>query len=146
VSAELTIIGSEPPEPINGLPIQAIRFLDKRNAIDRARLNEILLSSHVMLFPARADCSPIALCEAAAYGIPVVASDVGGIGTIVTEQTGRLMPSSSTPEQYADAVVEMIGDADRYRAYIRSSRQRYEELLNWDKWAQSVLTFCEQLI
>ena len=55
-----------------------------------------------MLFPTRADCTPIALCEAAAYGIPVVAADVGGISSIVTPNTGRLMPATSTPEDYAE--------------------------------------------
>jgi len=146
VDAELPIIGAEPPEPVNGLPIRAIRFLDKRKAADRARLNGILLSSHVMLFPARADCSPVALCEAAAYGIPVVAADVGGLPSIVTEQTGRLMPATSTPEEYADAVMTMIENPDRYHEFIRASRQRYDELLNWDKWATTLLKFCEQLI
>jgi glycosyltransferase involved in cell wall biosynthesis len=146
VDVELTIIGTEPPEPVNGLPLRVIRFLDKSKAADRARLNEILLSSHVMLFPTRADCSPLSLCEAAAYGIPVVAADVGGISTIVTEQTGRLMPSGSSPEEYADAVIAMIENSGRYREYIRASRQRYDELLNWDKWAETLLTFCEQLI
>jgi glycosyltransferase involved in cell wall biosynthesis len=146
VNAELTIIGSEPPEAINGLPIQVIPFLDKHKGADRERLNKILLSSHVMFFPTRADCSPMVLCEAAAYGIPVVGADVGGISTIVTEQTGRLMPSSSTPEEYAAAVFDMIGDVDRYREFSRSARQRYEDLLNWDRWAESLLIFCEGLI
>lgn len=146
VDAELTFIGTEPPEGHGGLPVRVMGFLDKRKARDRRTLREILLSSHVMLFPSRADCSPIALCEAAAYGIPVVASDVGGIGSILTEKTGCLMPNGSAPEDYASAVIDLIGDGVRYREFVRSSRERYEEVLNWDKWARSLMKFCEELI
>ncbi len=146
VDVEMTFIGTEPPEGHGGLPVRALRFLDKRRARDRKTLRKILLSSHVMLFPSRSDCSPIALCEAATYGIPVVAADVGGISSIVTERTGRLMPSDSSPEDYAAAVMDLIGDRERYRDLVRSSRQRYDEVLNWDKWAESLIKFCEQLI
>jgi glycosyltransferase involved in cell wall biosynthesis len=146
VEVELTVIGSEPPGEDNELPVRIIRNLDKRRSRDRTLFREILLASHAMLFPSRGDCSPIALCEAAAYGIPVVAADVGGISSIITEHTGRLMPTGSTPEDYATAVMDLIGDPQRYRNLVLSSRQRYDEVLNWDKWAQSLLAFSEQFV
>ncbi len=51
VNAELTIVGSQPPETIDQVHVRIIPYLDKRRARDRATLREILLSSHVMLFP-----------------------------------------------------------------------------------------------
>ena len=57
------------------------------------------------------DCTPIALCEAAAYGIPVIASDVGGVSTIVTEGNGRLMPPGSSADDYTTAVLDLVRDA-----------------------------------
>ena len=146
VDAELTIIGTEPPERQDMPGLRVIPFLDKRKARDQRTLREILLSTHFMLFPSRADCTPIALCEAAAYGVPVVSSDVGGIRSIVTERTGRLLPSSSGPDDYASAIRELIGDPTLYRAMVRSSRERFEEVLNWDQWAKSLLEFCELLV
>jgi glycosyltransferase involved in cell wall biosynthesis len=146
IDAELIIIGAPPPESVDGRTIRIIPFLDKRRSRDRAALREILLSSHVMLFPTRADCSPIALCEAAAFGIPVVAADVGGIKSIVTPQTGRVIHATSAAENYAAAVLDVIGNAHRYREYIRSARQRFDEVLNWDKWARSVVEFCRELL
>ncbi len=49
------------------------------------------------------------------------------------------MPANSTPENYAAAVMDIIGDPLRYRDFVQSSRRRYEEVLNWEKWAESLL-------
>jgi len=146
LEAELTIIGMTPPERVDGAAIRVIPYLNKHKPRDRRILQEILLSSHAMLFPTRADCSPSVLCEAAAHGVPVVAADVGGISSIVTNQTGRVMSLQSTPEDYAAAVMELVSDPDRYREMIRSSRQRFDEVLNWNTWAESVVRFCEELV
>jgi glycosyltransferase involved in cell wall biosynthesis len=146
VDVQLTVIGCQPPGDENGRPARVVPFLDKRRSRHRKRFREILLASHVLLFPTRGDCTPIALCEAAAYGIPVVASDVGGIGSILTERTGRLMPTGSTPEDYATAVMDLVRDAQQYQEFVQSSRQRFDEVLNWDKWAQSLLEFSRQIV
>jgi glycosyltransferase involved in cell wall biosynthesis len=146
VNAELTIVGSTPPQKPKLPGVRVVPFIDKRRERGRRTFREILLESHFMIFPSRADCSPVALCEAAAYGIPVVASDVGGIRTVVTERNGRLLPSGSTANDYAAALLELMADEHRYRELVGSSRERYEEVLNWDTWSKSLLTFCKQLV
>ena len=42
--------------------------------------------------------APVALQEAASFGIPLVAADAGGVCEIVTEQSGILLPNALTPE------------------------------------------------
>jgi hypothetical protein len=42
--------------------------------------------------------------------------------------------------------MDVIGNSQRYQDLVLSSRQRYDELLNWDKWAQLLLAFSEQLV
>jgi glycosyltransferase involved in cell wall biosynthesis len=145
IEAELTIIGCQPPNGCCHHGVRVISFIDKHSGRGARLWEEILLSSHCLLFPSRADCSPIALCEAAAYGIPVVASDVGGIRTIVTAESGMLVPSDGGAREYADRVESLLSDSDKYRTFVTSSRMRYEAVLNWDKWARSVVDFCHEL-
>lgn len=45
--------------------------------------------------------APVALQEAASFGIPLIGAEAGGVGEIVTERTGTLLPHSLTPEMLA---------------------------------------------
>ncbi|WP_137463714.1 glycosyltransferase, partial [Escherichia coli] len=45
-----------------------------------------------LLLPTIADCYGMVFCEAAAFGLPVVATDTGGVSSIViNERTGILI-------------------------------------------------------
>lgn len=43
--------------------------------------------------------APVALQEAASFGIPLVAADAGGVAEVVTDRSGLLLPNAFTPEQ-----------------------------------------------
>ena len=51
---------------------------------------------------------PVALMEAASYGIPLLATDVGGTREVCTDRTGRLLPAGITPEQLASSITEFL--------------------------------------
>lgn len=52
---------------------------------------------------------PVALMEAVALGLPVVATDVGGVAEIVDEGNGVLVPPSA-PDALADAIAALAAD------------------------------------
>ncbi len=142
IEVKLTMIGSVPPDGTNKHPnLEIISFLNKDIKEEQSQLQSILLDSHILLFPTRADCSPIALCEAAAYGIPAITSDVGGIPEIIRPgQNGFMLPPSATPMDYAQKIAEVLGNSAQYRELVIQSRQEYESRLNWSTWARNMET------
>ena len=67
---------------------------------------------------------PLSLLEAAAFGKPVVATDVGGVAEIVGEGvTGHLVPVRD-PEALGRAVSDLLLDPARARAYGEAGRAR----------------------
>jgi glycosyltransferase involved in cell wall biosynthesis len=61
------------------------------------------------------DALPNAVLEAAASGVPVVATDIGGLSEIVRDgQTGRLVPKAD-PRQLAAALRELADDPGQAR-------------------------------
>lgn len=48
--------------------------------------------------------APVALQEAASFGIPLIGADAGGVGEIVTERTGVLLPHALTPDLLASTL------------------------------------------
>ena len=54
--------------------------------------------------------SPNSLCEAQIVGVPSVASEVGGIPSIVSEgETGLMVPSGDAA-RYAEAICKLLSD------------------------------------
>ena len=45
--------------------------------------------------------APVALQEAASFGIPLIAADAGGVNEIVNPSTGILLPNALTAEELA---------------------------------------------
>ena len=132
---ELTIVGCAPPEPVNRPGLTIIPHIDKNEPGGLERIEGLYRNADIFLLPTQAECSAVAFCEAAAYGLPVITTDTGGTATIVADgATGALLPVESGPEQFAAKIDELWHDPNL--AVMRAqARQRYDEMLNWNSWA-----------
>ena len=85
------------------------------------------------------------LCEANSFGLPCLATRVGGIPTIVREGVnGRLFPPEN-PEAIAAAVKEIMADDGSYQRLAESSFGEYQARLNRRVAAKSVVALLESL-
>ena len=58
------------PDDITSLPwVHNYGFLNKNNPAEYRTLIEIMKTQDIFLFPSKAECSSIALCEANAFGL-----------------------------------------------------------------------------
>lgn len=139
IDAELVVVGSVPPAEIKHDKLTVIPYLDKNIPQQRQKLNELFLKSHFFVFPTRADFSPIVICEANAFGLPVLTTDGGGIPTIIKNgKNGYMLPLSASGDDYANLIAQFFLDKSNYEQLVRSSRKEYELRLNWDKWAENI--------
>jgi len=93
----------------------------------------LLACADLVVHPSLADALPTALVHAAAAGLPVVASEVGGIPEIVTGESGILVPPGD-PGALADAVNRLAADPDARTWMGQAARQRYEALFSSSVW------------
>ncbi len=102
-----------------------VRFLGSREDIP-----EFLKSLDLFVLPTRAEAFGIVIVEAMASGIPVVATNTGGVPEIVNSgEIGRLV-SDITPAAFASMITEVLNLPDRGRAMAakaqESVRQRFD--------------------
>jgi glycosyltransferase involved in cell wall biosynthesis len=98
-----------------------------------------------LLLPTRADCSPIVCCEAAAYGLPVVATATGGIPNLIEDGvSGYIVPEGSRGDDYARVIRGALDHPTRVAELARNARRRYEERLNWAAWGRDVADVLRQ--
>lgn len=136
----LTIIGANPEQARNINNIRIIEYVNKSSESDQALYFEILSEAHFLLLPTKADCTPMVIAEANAFGVPAITTDVGGIPTLVTEgQNGFLFTIDSPPIEYANLIKRIFSDKDFYQNISNLSRKEYENNLNWDVWAKKII-------
>jgi glycosyltransferase involved in cell wall biosynthesis len=114
--------------------------LDKRKPEEAQRLNRLLAESAFLVLPSPADCVPNVCTEAAAFGLPVAATTVGGMLTAVSpNENGMLFPLANFVDEAAPWIAEVSRDRARYEAMARAARRRFETTLNWSVNVRDVL-------
>jgi glycosyltransferase involved in cell wall biosynthesis len=99
-----------------------VHFLGSRTDVEQW-LNECTLLVHA----ARQEPLGRVLLEAAAAGVAVVATDVGGTREIFpTEQDGALLVRPDDPMRLAETILSVLNDDDRRQTLAAAARRRAE--------------------
>lgn len=139
VDASLTVCGCVPPDGAGHPRMSVIPFIDKNTALGEKRLASLFLDSDFLLFPTRSEATGRAVCEANAFGIPVIATRTGGVPYLVAEgENGFTLPYGSSGLEFARAVKRAWDDGGQYRKLCESSRSMFEKRLNWGAWAKGM--------
>jgi glycosyltransferase involved in cell wall biosynthesis len=98
----------------------------------RDDISAITADLTIAVMPSLREAQGISLLEAMARGIPVVASDVGGIPEVVTDGVdGRLVPPGDSTA-LADAIIELLCDPDLQRRLGEAGRRTVAERFSID--------------
>ncbi len=143
VQAQLTVVGAVPESCRNHSGVTATGFLDKNRPAEAAVLADLYRRAHLMLLPTRADCTPMVVAEAMAYATPVLASDVGGMATLVTKGTGQLLNLNADANDWAEAAYLLLNDMQLYRQTSERAFSHAHSKLTWRVWAQDIRALAE---
>jgi glycosyltransferase involved in cell wall biosynthesis len=115
--------------------VRHVPFLDKTQAADRVALAALYREATLFFLPTRAECAGVVFSEAAAFGLPIVSTDTGGVATAVRDGvTGRLLPLAAGGAEYARAIADLLADPVALTRMRAAARAAYESRLNWDAW------------
>ncbi|MEO1146059.1 MAG: glycosyltransferase family 4 protein, partial [Cyanobacteria bacterium J06638_22] len=140
VRTELTIIGCQ-PEIEGALPefVKPLGFISKGTEAGMATIQTALTESHFLIVPSVAECFGIVFCEASSYGVPSIATNVGGIPTAIKDQhNGKLFPLGASIQNYCSFIADTFSDYSRYTELALSSFNEYQTRLNWSVAGKAV--------
>lgn len=87
----------------------------------------VLRGSDLFVHPSWAESFPYAILEAMSVGLPIVASDVGGVGEAVYDgESGSLVPPGDA-QALARALSELLGDTARGASLGEAARRTVEQ-------------------
>jgi glycosyltransferase involved in cell wall biosynthesis len=141
--ATLTIVGDGPDRPALEARAQklggAVTFagtLPARQAFARGRL---------MVVPSRAESLPYVVLEAAAAGLPLIATRVGGIAEIFGPDAGRLVPPGD-PAALAEAIGRALREPAEAAVLATRLQVRVHDNFSIGAMTDAVLAaYCEAL-
>lgn len=103
--------------------------------------------AHLLIHPARFEAGGTVLSEAAAFGTPSLTNATGGLATSVKDGvSGIVLPKGSPPESYVRAIKDLVNDPARYKKLCLTTRERYEEELNWDVVGKQLVKILEDAV
>lgn len=124
---KLVVVGDGPQR---GELEQLIRALDLADRIEmlgtRHDVPDLLATMDIFALPSRREGLPLALLEAMAAGLPVVASAVGGVPEAITSAELGLLVPPEDPAALSQAIARLADDAETRAALGRSARRRFE--------------------
>ena len=106
--------------------------IDVLGHVERADVPQLLARSSIYCLPSLREPFGISALEAMACGRPVVATDAGGLGHLVSEEGGRLVPPGDAPA-LAAALGELLSSPDNRRAMGEHNRRVVGERYAWGR-------------
>lgn len=134
--ARLVVVGGPSGAEGDAELVRVRRLVDELGLTDRIDfvppVPHHLLSSHyraadVVVVPSRSESFGLVALEAAACGVPVVASSVGGLRTLVDHDRTGFLVDSREPGAFAQRLDELLGTPDRAVAMGRAGAARAEQ-------------------
>jgi glycosyltransferase involved in cell wall biosynthesis len=115
--------------------MRVLGFLNKNDPKQFEQLLHEFRTSHFFILPTLYEAYGLVFCEAAAYGLPTLAPETGGIPTIIQHnKTGFLLPPGSNGTAYAKPILELLRQPELWQTMRKAARKRYLEKLNWRSW------------
>ncbi len=95
--------------------------------VGRETASGLLREADMFVLPSHFEAMPIAILEAMAHGVPVIATPVGAIPEFLADgQTALLVPPGA-PEKLADAMVRLINDAEERRRLGAAGKRIFDD-------------------
>jgi glycosyltransferase involved in cell wall biosynthesis len=99
-------------------------------------------SADLLVLASRAETYGLVVTEALARGLPVIASDVGGLAEALGEGADGTRPgllvAAEDPAALGDALTAWLGDAELRARLRRAARQRRQSVPRWSSTASVV--------
>ncbi|WP_295458806.1 glycosyltransferase family 4 protein [uncultured Thiodictyon sp.] len=99
----------------------------------------LLAQSDILLLPSRWEGLPIAILEAMAAGVAVIATPVGAVADAITNGETGLLTAPGDVSALAEAIVQLIDDPKLRSRLVLAARKRFERLFSIARTADRVV-------
>ncbi len=135
--ASLTLVGPFEPEYKNQLDAKIkIKGLEKQitftGLLSNSKWVTLAATHNIFINTTTLDNAPVSVMEAAALGLPVVSTNVGGIPYLMEDEKEILLVNAGDAEAMNNQIIRLMQSPDLYNSIVTQARSRAEENM-WPK-------------
>ena len=93
---------------------------------------DLIQAMNVFVLPSYSEGIPLAMLEAMALGIPVVATEVGGIPEVITDGINGYLIRSRKPELVADKCLLLLNNIDLRNRLTHNAKEKIKNEFSVD--------------
>jgi glycosyltransferase involved in cell wall biosynthesis len=123
------------------LPIQFLGFLNNASL----KFRQYLSAADVFVLPSIKEAQPQAVLEALVMGIPVIASDVGGLGDMMTDEVGCVVQPGDV-ESLKEKICYLYDNPEIVERLRGNCRSYIERNFTWSSIAQRYIELFKRCI
>ena len=124
------VVGGSDPEKSDAIPAESLTAAADRARIvftgSRDDIERVYPGFDIFVLPSYREGFPRSAMEAAACGLPVIATDIRGCRQVVTHGANGLLVPLHDPSALVTAIGELLGDPGRRRHMGEASRRKAE--------------------
>ena len=119
----------------------SVEFLGLRRDVDT-----LLRDCDVFVRPSLVEGMPLAVLEAMSSGLPVVASDVGGVREVVENEVSGFVVSPRSEKAVVEALIRLLSDEELRVRMGAAARRRVLQNFSWDRAASATESLFSGLV
>jgi len=112
----------------------------------RPDVGALMSAADVFVLPSLSEARPRSIIEAMTLGVPVVASDVGDVASLVAHEDTGLLVSPGDPAALAAALARLVRSPELRKRFGASARERAAREFNAERTARQYLRLYRSLI
>ena len=147
IPARLVLIGDGPQLRKTQELVGDLNLADKVHYLgEQDQLEPLLSCADLFLLPSEQESFGLTALEAMNCGVPVIATDIGGLPELVIHgETGYLFPIGET-ERMAAAAAALLRDHEQHERFRRKARDRAVEGFNANRIIPRYEAFYEEIL
>lgn len=106
---------------------------------------EVFKAADILAFPSFNEAFPITLLEAMSVGLPIVATEVGGISDAVKDGKGGFVVPARNLEAFREGLIQLVEQADLRRQFGEFNKKSFEKSFTNEKFCRSWAEFLNEL-
>jgi len=110
------------------------------------RKEEAFLSADIYILASYVEGVPNGLLEAMSYGLPCVATPVGGVPSVITDEVDGLLVPVKDSQSLARAILRLTEDAALRRRLGSRARETIVARFNWEVSAQRIIALYSDVL
>ena len=120
-----------------------IEFLGRLTADD---LVKQLCNSNFYVHPSYIENSPNSICEAMALGMPIIATNVGGVSSLIEDEVEGILVQEGEPYSFAGAIVDLTNNYEKAKQLGCNARIKALKRHQPDNIMKNLLKIYEEII